>query len=162
MKTNAALLLATLLCWGCGKNTARQAEGAFLAVKGHGNVGGGVRLEEAPRGVKVLVWLENAPPGPKDVRVHERGDCSDPLVESMGKHFAPRGEPHASGDLGNLEIRDDGNGYLEVTTERGNLDPNDPTSFANRAIVVHQREDKGPAPSGESEKPLACAVIKAS
>jgi Cu-Zn family superoxide dismutase len=116
------------------------------------------------------VWLDNAPPGPKGVHVHERGDCSDPLVDSMGKHFAPHGEDHGlpgaathhPGDLGNIKIRDDGKGYLELTTEGGNLRPNDPMSFANRAIIIHQGEDKGTQPSGDSGKPLACAVIKSS
>jgi Cu/Zn superoxide dismutase len=35
-------------------------------------------------------------------------------------------------------------------------------SFANRAIIIHQGEDKGTQPSGDSGKPLACAVIKSS
>ena len=161
MKKTSAWLLATVVVLGCGRNASHQAEGAFVAGKGFDSVGGGVRVEETPPGVKVLVWLENAPPGPKSVHVYERGDCNDLLADSAGK--APQGTAKRhSGDLGNIKIREDGMGYLEVTTERGNLKPNDPLSFANKAIVIHQTEDKGAQPSGDSEKPVACAVIKTS
>src|SRR5688500_4330633 len=134
MKMTVACFIAAGLALGCARDsTARKAAGEFLGVKGFENVEGRAKLEEAPPGVKILVWLDNAPPGPKGVHVHERGDCSDPLVDSMGKHFAPHGEDHGlpgaakhhPGDLGNIKIRDDGKGYLEVTTEGGNLKPND-------------------------------------
>jgi Cu-Zn family superoxide dismutase len=171
MKMTVAWFIVAGLALGCARDsTARKAVGEFIGVKGFENVEGKAKLEEAPPGVKILVWLDNAPPGPKGVHVHERGDCSDPLVDSMGKHFAPHGEDHGlpgaarhhPGDLGNIKIKDDGKGYLELTTEGGNLKPNDPLSFANRAIIIHQGEDKGTQPSGDSGKPLACAVIKSS
>jgi Cu-Zn family superoxide dismutase len=153
---------------GCNRNSTREAEGHVAGVQGFESVAGKVELEEAPSGVRVSLKLENAPPGAKGVHIHEKGDCSNPLAESMGKHFAPHSEPHGlpganarhPGDLGNIVVRDDGKGELEITTRTGNLKPGDPLSFTNRAIIVHQSEDKGTQPSGDSGKPLACAVIQ--
>jgi Cu-Zn family superoxide dismutase len=169
MKLNEAWLFVAVLALGCGRNpTALHAEGEFVGVQGFDGVEGQAKLEETPRGVKILVWLENAPPGPKGVHIHQKGDCSDPLMASMGQHFAPHREPHGlpgaathhPGDFGNIRIRDDGKGVLELTTDGGNLSPDDPMSFANRAIIVHESEDKSTEPSGDAGKPLACAVIR--
>jgi Cu-Zn family superoxide dismutase len=161
-------LLVSLVIVGCDRNSTREAEGVLAGVKGFESVAGKVELEEASSGVRVHLKLENAPPGPKGVHIHEKGDCSDPLLESMGKHFAPHGEPHGlpntgaqhPGDLGNVVVRDDGRGELLLTTRAGNLKPDDPMTFTNRAVIVHQGEDKGTQPSGDAGKPLACAVIK--
>jgi Cu-Zn family superoxide dismutase len=88
----------------------------------------------------------------------------------MGSHFAPRQETHGLpsfpehhiGDLGNIEIRDDGSGRLEIVARDANLRKDDALSFRDRAIVVHERADKGkPPPSGDSGKPIACGVIQA-
>lgn len=169
MKPNQAfLLLALAIAGGCDRNSTRDAEGKLAGVQGFESVAGTVELEEAPSGVRVSLKLENAPPGPKGVHIHEKGDCSNPLADSMGKHFAPQSEPHGlpgsntqhPGDLGNVVVRDDGKGELEITTRTGNLKPGDSLSFADRAIIVHQGEDKGTQPSGDSGKPMACAVIK--
>lgn len=168
MNPGKTLLFATLVLAGCDRNSTREAEGTLAGVKGFEAVGGKIELEERPSGVRVLLKLENAPPGPKGVHVHEKGDCSNPLEASMGKHFAPHSEPHGlpgsnarhPGDLGNVVVRADGKGELDMTTHAGNLKSGDPLSFADRAIIVHQGEDKGTQPSGDSGKPMACAVIQ--
>jgi Cu-Zn family superoxide dismutase len=169
MKWNAAWLFAASLSLGCARNSeGRHAEGTFVPMQGFEGIAGKARFDEAPPGLKILVWLEGAPAGPKGVHVHEKGDCSAPLGDRTGAHFAPHGEahglpgtaPHHPGDLGNITIRDDGMGYLELTTEAGNLKPDDPMSFLNRAVVVQQGEDTGSPPSGDAAKPLACAVVK--
>ncbi len=171
MKRSVLGLVVLVLAYGCGRTSmGRRAEAEFVGVQGYENLEGRARLEEAPPGVKILVWLDGAPPGPKGVHVHERGDCSNPLSDSMGKHFSPHGENHGlpgaathhPGDLGNIRVRDDGKGYLELTTDMGNLKPGDAMSFANRAIIIHQGEDKGSGASGDAGKPLACAVIRGS
>lgn len=165
----ALWLAAPLLALGCDRDSsARHGVAYFTGVKGFEAVGGGARFEEAPPGVRVVVWLNQAPAGPKGVHIHEKGDCADALAGSMGKHFAPHGEPHGlpgaakhhPGDLGNLMVRDDGNGSLELSTASGNLIQGDPMSFLNRAVVIQQGEDKGTESSGDAEKPLACGVIK--
>src|SRR5690606_40149385 len=111
---------------------------------------GEAHFEETPEGVRVVVDVEKAPPGKLGVHIHRFGDCSDIAGQSMGSHFAPRKHPHGLppqterhlGDLGNIEIGKDGTGRLEIVIPEANLRPGDTLSFVNRAIVIHQGEDK--------------------
>lgn len=120
-------------------------------------------------GVKVTVHVENAPPGRKGIHIHERGDCSDPKAKSMGEHFAPghpkHGLPAAGsarhlGDLGNIVIGGDGKGHLEITVPEANLRSGDAMSFIGKAIVIHENEDTGAQPSGDSGAVIACGRIE--
>lgn len=125
-------------------------------------------FEETAEGVKVVLQVEHAKPGKQAVHVHEIGDCSDISGKSMGEHFAPDYQQHALpeithrhlGDLGNIEIDREGKGVLEITAPRATLKPRDPSSFLGKALVVHEGEDKGTGPSGDSGTPVACGVIK--
>ena len=51
-------------------------------------------------------------------------------------------------------------GRLEIVVPEANLRPGDSLSFVNRAIVIHQGEDKGTQPTGGAGKPIACGVIR--
>jgi Cu-Zn family superoxide dismutase len=125
-------------------------------------------FEETSEGVKVVLQVQNAKPGKQAVHVHELGDCSDIAGKSMGEHFAPDYQQHALpgteqrhiGDLGNIEIDRDGKGTLEITAKRATLKPREPTSFLGKALVVHEGEDKGTGPAGDSGTPVACGVIE--
>jgi superoxide dismutase, Cu-Zn family len=146
----------------------REAEAEFKTAKAT-KLEGNAKFQEVANGVKVVVEVEDAPVGSKGIHIHEKGDCSNIEGESMGKHYAPRGEPHGLpgaaqrhlGDLGNIQIDKDGKGRLEITAPGANLKPNDPMSFLGRAIVIHMSTDTGTQPSGGSGKPIACAVIEA-
>jgi Cu-Zn family superoxide dismutase len=147
----------------------RRAKGDFESVKGV-KLHGDAKLEETAAGVLIRVSISDAPPGTKGIHIHEKGDCSDIAGSSMGGHFNPahvdHGLPGSSqrhpGDLGNIVIDKDGTGTLQITTEQGGLEPGGPTSFANRAIVIHESDDKGVQPTGGAGKPIACAVIQPS
>jgi Cu-Zn family superoxide dismutase len=125
-------------------------------------------FEETADGVTITLNVENAKPGMQAVHVHEIGDCSDIPGKSMGEHFAPDYQQHALpdqearhlGDLGNIEIGQDGKGKLEILAPRASLKPNDSHSFLGKAIVVHESKDKGTQPSGDAGTPVACGVIR--
>jgi len=147
-----------------------RAEAELTAAEG-AEVEGKATFTQEPDGVRVVLELDDAPPGPKGVHVHTRGDCSDIKGESMGPHFAPKLEQHALpsegdarhlGDLGNIVVEDDGDGRLEIKVPDATLKPDDTASFLGRALVVHTGEDTGSAvqPSGGSGTPMACGVIK--
>ena len=119
-------------------------------------------------GVKAVVTIENAPPGKHGIHVHQRGDCSDIAGKSMGEHFAPASNPHGLpgeplhhlGDMGNIEVTEAGTGKLQIVLKDAALDKG-PTSILGKALVIHEKEDIGTGPSGESGTPIACAVIEA-
>jgi Cu-Zn family superoxide dismutase len=150
-------------------STELEAEGDFQAAPGV-KLEGEAELAQRQDGVRVEVEVKNAPPGVKGIHIHERGDCSDIPGKSMGEHFAPghkdHGLPHAAvhhlGDLGNIQVDRDGNGKLEIVVPRANLKLGDPHSFVGKSVVIHEKRDVGTGPSGESGKPIACAVIKQS
>jgi Cu-Zn family superoxide dismutase len=134
---------------------------------------GRATLSQTDDGVKVVLQIENAPPGAKGVHVHEKGDCSNIPGKSMGGHFAPDVKIHALpteesererhlGDLGNVDVKGDGTGTLEITIKRANLTPNDTLSYLGRALVVHMGNDQGEVkqPAGDSGTPMACGVIQ--
>lgn len=155
---------------GAGGGSAkveREAEAEFKAAKGY-KLKGNAKFEEISNMVRVVVEVSDAPKGKRGIHVHERPDCSDIPGKSMGEHFNPTANAHALpptasrhlGDLGNIEIGQDGKGKLEILLSSANLKDNDPSSLLNRAIVIHEDEDKGLQPSGDAGKPMACAVIK--
>jgi Cu-Zn family superoxide dismutase len=128
---------------------------------------GTASFEETEDGVTIVLNVGNAKPGKQAVHIHERGDCSDIAGKSMGEHFAPDHQNHALpdqvarhlGDLGNIEIGEDGTGKLELLAPRASLKPNDSHSFLGKALVVHASQDKGTQPSGDAGPPVACGVI---
>lgn len=134
---------------------------------------GEMELSEEPgRGVRIQVSVENAPVGSKGLHIHEKGDCSDIPGKSMGGHFAPQGHQHGLpdqsgasvhlGDLGNIEIQNDGTGKKEITIAAATLKEGDPMSLLGKAVVIHESNDKGASeqPSGASGNPVACGVIE--
>lgn len=128
------------------------------------------KLEAVAAGVKIVVEVEDAPAGSKGIHIHEKGDCSNIAGKSMGAHFAPGGHDHALptqgarhlGDLGNIEVGENGKGHLEITVEGANLKEGDPKSFLGKSMIIHETTDKGSSeqPSGGSGDPIACGVIK--
>lgn len=143
---------------------------AQLEPVGDTTLGGTAEFTATSAGVQVLVLVQGAPPGPKGLHVHERGDCSDPLGASMGSHFAPAGQPHGLptepgahhlGDLGNIDIDTTGDGRLSVTVDGASLAAGTTASFHNRALILHSAADAGSAhqPAGDSGDPIACGVI---
>ncbi len=152
-----------------GSSAKLEAEADFKAAPGV-KLEGEAELSQREDGVHVEVEVKNAPPGVKGIHIHQRGDCSDIPGKSMGEHFAPEhkehGLPHTSvhhlGDLGNINVDKDGKGKLEIMVPRANLKLGDPHSFVGKSVVIHEKRDVGSGPSGESGKPIACAVIQKS
>ena len=106
------------------------------------------------------------------VHVHETGVCdTESTFESAGGHFNPTDEMHGdlnadpshAGDLGNLEVDDEGNFEHEVLAEKLTLMPGEDNSVADEdgsAVVIHAGEDDlSTDPSGESGDRWACGVI---
>ncbi len=140
-----------------------------IVPKSGSNVQGRATLQERADGVLVKVELEEAPPGRHGLHFHDSADCSAPDASSAGEHFDPEGEPHGlppreprhAGDLGNIEVGEQG-GQLEILVPDATLARDDPMSLLDRAIVVHAKEDTGAQPSGDSGDRIGCGEIRSS
>jgi Cu-Zn family superoxide dismutase len=154
------------------KTGVPRAEADLTSADG-ANIEGKATFVQEPDGVRVVLEVEDAPPGLKGVHVHQNGDCSNIKGESMGPHFAPNVDQHALpsegdqrhlGDLGNIHVGPEGNGRLEIKVNNASLDENGTTSFLGRSLVVHSGQDSGSVtqPSGGSGAPMACGVIQGS
>src|SRR5690606_27554788 len=125
----------------------REAEADIEPAKGM-KLKGEVDLEETSDGVEIEVEIKDASPGMHGFHIHEKGDCSDLPGESMGAHFNPDGKAHMLphegdarhlGDLGNIEVGDDGKGEAKFTVKGANLQEGHSHSLLGRSFVVHER-----------------------
>jgi superoxide dismutase, Cu-Zn family len=134
-----------------------------------GQTVGEVRFVREAGGVRVIADLEGVAveaSGPHGFHVHENGTCDPPDFTSAGGHFNPTGAEHAcppttprhAGDLGNIELADDGSGHLELTTDLLALDGAD--SVIGKAVLLHGHvDDCASQPSGDAGPRLACGVV---
>ena len=82
---------------------------------------GTVTFTEAEGAVNIVAHITGAPTGPHGFHIHEVGDCSASDFTSAGGHFNPAGVDHAGptddvrhgGDLGNIEVAEDGTAHLD-------------------------------------------------
>ena len=141
---------------------------ATFKAKADSPAGGTVTFTEEGNHVRLVVEVNGVPPGSHAIHVHEKGDCSAPDFSSAGDHWNPTGKPHAcppsgmrhAGDLGNIEVSEDGHARMEATLDGVNLGSG-PTSLLGKAVILHEgTDDCKSQPSGEAGGRLACAAIE--
>jgi Cu-Zn family superoxide dismutase len=141
---------------------------ARIEAKSGSTVTGEAHFTETADGVKVHVHIEKAPPGTHGLHIHEKGDCSDAEAKNAGGHFNPGGMPHAgptaaqrhAGDLGNIEVKENGTGDLDITSEMLTV-KSGPNSVIGRSVVFHEKaDDLATQPTGNAGGRLGCGVIK--
>jgi len=147
---------------------APQAK-ATIEARSDSTVTGTATFTELPKGgVKVHVHIEKAPPGTHGLHIHEKGDCSDPKGASAGGHFNPGEMPHSgptdmkrhAGDLGNIEIKADGTGDLDITSDMLTVKAG-PNSVVGRSVVFHEKtDDLKTQPTGNAGGRFGCGVIQ--
>lgn len=147
--------------------TAQGDEATAVLESPDGQARGEVRFVRDAAGVRVEAHISGIEgSGPHGFHVHENGTCDPPSFESAGGHFNPAAAEHAcpptsprhAGDLGNVEIGEDGSGHLEMTTDLLSLDGDD--SVIGKAVLVHGHvDDCASQPSGDAGPRLACGVV---
>ena len=129
--------------------------------------------------VKITVKVKGDPSvfteGEHGCHVHEKGICEAPDFKSAGGHFDPGpsgntdadvNHPYHMGDLPNITVDKEGNGYLEAITTRFTLSDGPLCIFDEdgSSIMVHAHKDPyhgGEHGSGVSGGPrMGCGVIK--
>lgn len=117
----------------------------------------------------VRVQIQGAPAGEHGVHIHEKGDCGDPEFKSAGGHFNPmqaqHGAPgdamHHPGDFGNMTVKGDGTGTLELEVPMLTV-ADGPLSVQGKGIIVHEKaDDLKTQPTGNAGGRIGCGEIKA-
>jgi Cu-Zn family superoxide dismutase len=133
-------------------------------------LGGRATFTRTDGGVQLDLELENASPGVHAVHLHEFGDCSADDASSAGGHWNPTGEDHGKwgeppfhlGDIGNVEVGDDGTGSLTMTTDLWSLGDGSDTDVVGKSVVVHAgADDFTSQPSGAAGDRIGCGVVEA-
>jgi len=144
------------------------ATAQLMAAEGS-EISGQVDFSETEDGVRITAHVVGAPPGTHGFHVHEVGDCSAADFTSAGDHFNPAGvehggpdaEVHHAGDLGNIEIGEDGTGHLELTSTQLTVSAGE-LSVVGRAVILHaDADDLTSQPTGAAGARLACGVVEA-
>ena len=148
---------------------APPAEANAVFASHDGSITGSADFKEGENGVEIHVSVAGAPAGTHGFHVHEVGDCAADDFTSAGGHFNPAGTPHGgpddaeshAGDLGNIEIDDEGNGHLALTSTKISVRPGD-NSVVGRAVILHaDPDDLESQPTGAAGARLACGVVEA-
>ncbi len=187
MKMIALAVVPVLVAAGCAKKaevapesaqTAPMAEAsmaepmtamATLTPRGDMTVSGMVMFSQEGDVVTITAHIEGAPPGMHGFHIHEVGDCSSEDFKSAGGHFNPADTVHGSpddaerhaGDLGNIEIGEDGSAHLEISSELITLGEG-ANSVNGRGVILHEMaDDLVSQPTGAAGSRLACGVIEA-
>lgn len=146
---------------------APTATAQLQGAEGSG-ITGEVVFTETEDGVRVTAHVMGVPAGTHGFHVHETGDCSAPDFSSAGGHFNPDGvahggpdtEVHHAGDLGNIEVGEDGMGHLEMTSDRLTVSPG-MYSVVGLAVILHaDPDDLVSQPTGAAGARLACGLVE--
>ncbi|XP_075245735.1 superoxide dismutase [Cu-Zn]-like [Convolutriloba macropyga] len=127
------------------------------------------KSQEAP--VVIKGEISGLAPGKHGFHIHEFGDNTNGCT-SAGGHFNPQQKQHGGpvdenrhvGDLGNVEVGEDGIAKVEISDQQAQLIGEQ--SIIGRSLVVHADEDdlgKGGFPdsltTGHAGGRVACGVI---
>lgn len=142
---------------------------AELAPKSGSELSGRGVFTKTDGEVKFEITIENVEAGPHAVHLHETGDCSAEDASSAGGHWNPTGEEHGKwgeppfhlGDIGNIEVGEDGHGTFTVSTELWSIGDASDRDVIGKAIVVHSgADDFQSQPSGAAGGRIGCGVVE--
>lgn len=126
---------------------------------------------ESSQGVNISVQVTSLPPGIHGIHIHEKGECEKPEFKSAGVHFNPFNKSHGLkntagyhvGDLGNLYVKEDGTGKINVISYLATLSGGENSLLKSdgTSIVIHSgADDLVTDPAGNAGSRIACGVIK--
>jgi Cu-Zn family superoxide dismutase len=175
-----SLLSAVLVLAACGTGlgtvtpiapspSPQESRGAITTLESRSNstTTGSATFTESDDKVTLELEVSGATPGLHGAHIHQTGDCSAADAASAGGHWNPAAVTHGPadpghhlGDLGNLEIGQDGKGPLTVTKAAWKIGDGSPQDVVGKALVIHGgQDDLVTDPAGNSGSRVACGVI---
>lgn len=167
---SARLVLFMFILFGffAGNVFAKTAVVDIQPTKDGSSVSGTVYLEETADGLKVNAEVKGVPPGKHGFHFHETGACGDE-GKAAGGHFNPGHTAHGllvkdgfsqahAGDMGNIEVGEDGTGKLEMVLPGLSLSQGE-YNVAGKAVILHEKEDDFGQPTGNAGGRIGCGVI---
>ena len=162
-----AITIGFVAALGAAGALAATGEATITGTTEGSDISGAVTLEDTKKGLKISATLENVPPGKHGFHIHQFGSCAD-SGKAAGDHYNPKKKPHGNviedgigkahgGDLGNVEIGDDGKGTVDVTVEKLSLQGR--YGVAGRAFVLHASPDDFGQPTGNAGGRIGCGTI---
>lgn len=142
---------------------------AMLQAKSGSRAEGKAWFVKNDEGLQIVALVNRLTPGLHGIHIHEKGDCSDAEAASAGPHYNPTAHMHGSpdpehfhaGDLGNIEVQEDGTGLLNLLIKTPvNEGITGWSHIVGKSLIVHQMpDDLISQPSGNSGDRIACGVI---
>jgi Cu-Zn family superoxide dismutase len=158
------VLAAALALVACGEE--KQATISLESRSGSSTTGTAAFKEDSDQ-VTLTLEVSGATPGKHGAHIHQNGDCSAADASSAGGHWNPASKTHGTadtnhhlGDLGNIDIGQDGKGTLTLSKKEWKLGDGSTEDVVGKAVVIHAAEDDlATDPAGSSGSRVACGVI---
>ena len=127
-------------------------------------------FREANGRVSIVASVTNVTPGQHAMHIHAVGDCSGADGKTAGGHWNPDGHDHGKwgdkehfhrGDIGNIEVGEDGKGRITLTTDLWCLGcADEKKNIIGKSLIIHAKADDFESqPSGAAGSRIGCGVI---
>lgn len=142
---------------------------AVIAPTFNGPILGQAYFYQEEDGITVKTVVSNVPnPGKHGFHIHENGSCGDE-GKAAGGHFNPHQADHGFypehgtstahlGDMGNIEIAEDGSGMLTIKLP-GIFLKDEAHPVLGKAVILHEKEDDFSQPVGNAGGRIGCGII---
>ncbi len=150
------------------RDTVPQLASATIEPANESGATGMATFIQEDNQITLYVEIYNASPGLHGIHIHEFGDCSAPDGSSAGGHWNPTGVAHGKwgegefhlGDIGNINVGDDGTGSIELTTDLWEMGTGSDFDIIGRSIIIHaDADDFTSQPSGNAGARIGCGTI---